>query len=627
MKLLFLLLVIFYYICHSQAPGFKVVLSNNGLNKVKEVGMGILKRELDRLQVPEQHTRGGGADVYLSQFKFAVSFPNVNIGFAANQGINLQVNNLGLNANFHFRFKRYQFPKIGGSGNGHVQVSNTNMGLAIRLTNVNGKVRANVDAINFNIGNFNLKLGGSWGWLLNIVISLFKGKVKQMIENEIKKIVVQTIHGKLNDELATSPSTVNIGGGQSRLGLDYSLQANPIFAPSYVSIPMRGEFFNPFDRKPSSIQPSPSPDLLPAYGNKMLQAIITEYMPLTILEQWHSRNVLKFLLEDHHIPTWSPVRLDVASFAAMLPNLVDKFPQHRLKVLLATAEPPSIRFEESGLIVVFGVNMQWLAFKPGEGADKTAFVTKCTVTTKAIATIERMRVVPKLLFLSQKNQLISSEIGNFNPGVLDDTMNTLYNERGFIPVVNLLLSEGIPLPTLRYVALTNPQVVWGAKYLAVLTDLDYIGGFVANVTSEVDGDDVGFVRENEDIHQKHLLCVKEVEDARKNHSKVQKLMEQIRQRNYDKKSAELTEFFRRIVADAKVSSDKVCEMMDEKFPEQTCESCACVTNCLKNQEKYDTDGDIPTSVFNMIAECVDDELCYEGHGLSPAERSCIIQNC
>lgn len=626
MKLLFLLLVIFYFLCHSQAPGFKVVLSNNGLNKVKEVGMEILKRELDKLQIPEQHTRGGGADVYLSQFKFAVSFPNVNIGFAANQGINLQVTNLALNANFHFRFKRYQFPKIGGSGNGHVQVSNSNMGLVIRLTNVNGKVRANVDAINFNIGNFNLKLGGSWGWLLNIVISLFKGKVKQMIENEVKKVVVQTIHGKLNEELATSPSTVNIGGGEWRLGLDYSLQANPVFAPSYVSIPMRGEFFNPFDRKPSSVRPSPSPDLLPAYGNKMVQAIITEYMPLTILEQWHSRNMLKFLLEDRHIPQWSPVRLDVASFAAMLPNLVDKFPQHRLKVLLATAEAPSIQFEDSGLIVVFSVNMHWLAFKPGEGADKTAFVTKCTVTTKAIATIDRMRVVPKLLFLSQRNQLVSSEIGNFNPGVLDDTMNTLYNERGFIPIVNLLISEGIPLPTLRYVTLTNPQVVWGAKYLAVLIDLDYTGGLmVANMTAEFDGS-FSSVHED-DIRQNHLMCVKEVEDARLHHNKAPKLMEQIRQRNYDKKSAELTEFFRRVVADAKVSSDRVCDMIDEKFQEQTCESCSCVINCIKNQEKYDTDGDIQTSVFNMMAECVDNELCYEGYGLSPAESSCIIQNC
>jgi hypothetical protein len=296
----------------------------------------------------------------------------------------------------------------------------------------------------------------------------------------------------------------------------------------------------------------------------------------------------------------------------MLPNLASKFPQHQLKVLLQTALAPSITFMQDGLTVVFSVDTHWTAFKAGEpNSDKIAFVTRCTVTTKAIATVANMRVVPRLLFLSQMNQLVSSEIGPFNPGVLDNYMNQLY-DKGLIPLVNAIIGEGVPIPTIRYVALINPQIVWGPRYLAVLTDLQYTGLKASNGTETivVDGE--------------MAVCIHKVQEARKDKIHADRFMEEVRMRNWDKKTQQITEFFQQSVLVSQRSAEQVCEQLSLEFPAQTCGACACAKNCMQRPMMPEEDSD----VFNMLATCLDDDMCLSNRfGLTEAERICVTTKC
>lgn len=287
-----------------------------------------------------------------------------------------------------------------------------------------------------------------------------------MIEAEVRKITQSLVNNNLNQFLNTIPTTVALGP----FGLDYGLPTNPSFTPSHLTIPTKGEFFNPAARSPSRFRPSPTPELL--RPERMGQFILTDFMPLTFLEQVHSRNMLNFLLEDKHLPAWSPVRLKVQDFVGLLPALGQRFPQHDLKISLKTSEIPIINFATDGLLVIFKVDLTWIAFKDGQ--EHVAFVTRCVVTTKMIANLQQMKLVPKLLFLKQEISLVSSNIGQFNPGLLDNYMNILY-ERGFIPLINTILAPGIPLPTPNNVEIQNPEIFWGNRFLGVAMDLRYTG--------------------------------------------------------------------------------------------------------------------------------------------------------
>lgn len=301
---------------------------------------------------------------------------------------------------------------------------------------------------------------------MNIIVQLFNGSIKGLIENEVRKIVLSLVNNNLNQFLNTIPTSVNLGP----IGLDYGLPMDPSFTPSHLTIPTKGEFFNPSQRTPSRYRPSPTPELL--RPDRMGQFILTDFMPLTFAEQVHTRGMLNFLLEDKHLPEWSPVRLTVQNFVGLLPALGQRFPQHNLKIQLKTSDIPVINFLNDGLLVVFPVELTWIAFKDGQ--EHVAFVTKCIVSTKAIASIAQMKLIPKLLFLKQENSLVSSNIGHFNPGVLDNYMNILY-DRGFIPLANAILAPGVPLPSPNNVEIQNPEIFWGNRFLGVAVDIRYTG--------------------------------------------------------------------------------------------------------------------------------------------------------
>jgi len=439
----------------------------HGLNYAKDVGMEVLRKEIPKLQIPNQRGHDSSVDWELNNIQIrGFALPNPAIATVPGQGVQVTIINVGLAVHFDFKFKRTSFPKISGGGGGDASVLRTNMGIAIQITNHGGRPHVNVIGVGFSIGDFNLKLSGSWSWLYNIIISIFKGRIKKMIEDGIRKVIADVINAKLNSALATIPIVVGLGGGASKMGLDYSLVGNPVFTPTHITIPQKGEFYNWNGRGPSEHQASPTPDLI--NPGKMIQVIVTDYMPLTVTEQFHKRGFIKIVLEDKHIPSWSPIRLKTSSFSLILPSLNEKFPNHDLQVHVQSTVNPVINYLPDGLLVQIRVDLKWFAV---EGTTlKHAFTTNCLVSCKSIASIKGMNLVAQLIFLNQDNTLTATEIGQFNVKVIDNLMNLLY-EKGLVPIVNVLISDGVPLPSINHLELVNPQLVWGARYLAVLTDM------------------------------------------------------------------------------------------------------------------------------------------------------------
>lgn len=80
------LLALFFTVT-SQDAGFKSILSVKGINYAKDVGMELLRRNIDSMKIPDQHTRQANTDIFLTNFAFQVRFPQVSIQNIPNQGV------------------------------------------------------------------------------------------------------------------------------------------------------------------------------------------------------------------------------------------------------------------------------------------------------------------------------------------------------------------------------------------------------------------------------------------------------------------------------------------------------------------------------------------------------------
>ena len=136
---------------------------------------------------------------------------------------------------------------------------------------------------------------GGAAWLLNLIINLFKNRIKREIENAREK---------LNAELMRIPYTVNLPLG---IGLDYSLHRRPVYGQGFISIPSKGEFYNAHHREPSGFMPRTSPDSFP--GGKMIYILIDNFVPMTGGATLHKKGLLKLEILDSMVPPESPVRL------------------------------------------------------------------------------------------------------------------------------------------------------------------------------------------------------------------------------------------------------------------------------------------------------------------------------
>jgi len=162
--------------------------------------------------------------------------------------------------------------------------------------------------------------------------------------------------------------------------------------------------------------------------------------------------------------------LQTNAFWLILPELTRKFPNHTMEVDIHSSHIPNINYLSDGLLIELKLNMIWNAYETNSRVPKQLFTTNIMVECKSTARIENLKIIPTLIFLKQNNVLLTTQIGQFDVKVIDNFMNILY-ERGLIPVVNFIIQEGLPIPSLPQIALVNPRIVWGNRFLAVVTDV------------------------------------------------------------------------------------------------------------------------------------------------------------
>jgi LBP / BPI / CETP family, C-terminal domain len=274
----------------------------------------------------------------------------------------------------------------------------------------------------FNIGNLDIHLHGGASWLYGIFVNLFKGDIEKAIDKALTEAITQNIDQGLNHVFSTMPLDVVIAHTTE---IHYNLMAQPTFATSHLTLPLSGAWSGapPKSGVSCPISTCPTPAIPDEVSSQQLQLVLSEFVADSAGYVYWKLGKLHAEITDKNIPKWSPVRLNTTSLRYILPSLYAKFPDMAVVLDVAPTVSPSATFSTAGALVDVTGDLQ--AFALNDTHKELAFTLSGTAKAKGAASLKGEKLMPSVAFLSVDFKVAQSNIGKFNPSVLDTLLNDL----------------------------------------------------------------------------------------------------------------------------------------------------------------------------------------------------------
>jgi hypothetical protein len=183
----------------------------------------------------------------------------------------------------------------------------------------------------------------------------------------------------------------------------------------------------------------------------------------------------------HHdlIPASFPVQLNTTDLAAVAPGIKTAFPNDWVDIAInipaglkanVTASPAN------GVALNVPLNLEFNA-ETATG-EQNAFVLACDfggaidLTAVLNASTGYPMISGNLSYLDCPLTVQSSKVGTVNPTLAQDLVNLVLGKI-IVPLVNVVLTIGIPLPTIDGLNFNNVELINGDGYVLVATDFTY----------------------------------------------------------------------------------------------------------------------------------------------------------
>jgi len=470
---LIVLLLVYNERAESLAPGFKTVVSQNGLNYFTQVGTQILQQVLLTLQIPDisgdDDTPIGKVDWWLEGLKITeLALPQNAITITPGVGLSLSIAQVSVGLTLSWRYRKVHWPHVSDHGTADISVSQTTAVVNLQITAANGRPVVAVASDGVAIGKLDIKLHGGASWLYNFFINILSGKLKSAVEKALTDGITKNIDNGLNKVLATLPIEVPVN---HEVEIDYEFVANPVFSPGFVSVPALGEFYSIANPTECPAQYCPTDSLPEAATAEMVQMELGDYVANSAGYVFWQRGDLKLWIADKDIPSWAPIRLNTTSWKYILPQLTKLYPNNLMEVHVYASTAPVGVFSPSGAAVTAYGDMDFLVILPN-GTMVPAFTLQGFVATSAEASINGETVFGVLSYIKGNWTLYQSQIGWFDATILADLLDVLF-QKGIVPFINVILSQGIVLPTVQGLTFVQPTIGWGSGYLYISTNVQY----------------------------------------------------------------------------------------------------------------------------------------------------------
>jgi len=458
-----------------------MVLTNNGVLAAANFATPLLQAELMKLTLPDQKFNEVLVDIHLND----IHVSQVTVGASAAATADGLSVSLSLSA-FHLA-ATYQAWIMGissGSGPCDVEVDATaSVTVAVGVDCTSGplacKPHLTAENAQVSVSNVSPVCKGVVGQVLDALVDVFKGAVKQSLTDSAKATIESLINTAANQALEKANLDIPIQGGEVLARFDLTAAAPPSGASgAFVSLPVLGDAV--LAKNASTRAPFPLP-VLPSgpfadCATSFLQLALSEFSLESLGWTMWSVGALKSLVYHTIIPPSFPIQLNTTDVALLAPGLSKAFPNEWMQLDLALVAAPTANVSvEGGFALAAPLSIDFQALPPS-GTPQTAFTLGCPLGLALTLGIggagHAQNFTANVTSASCQLSVANSTVGPVDAGGLALLVDFVLSDV-LLPVVNAALNVGFPLPSLDGLELAGSSIFYADGFAGVCSNFSY----------------------------------------------------------------------------------------------------------------------------------------------------------
>ncbi len=456
-------------------PGLQGGINTAGLNAIVNYAVRRAIAQIKDATFPGDSGKDSGFNWGVSN----IHMKRVDLNSVASRvenGIYVGVDGLSVALGLNWNYKLHKWPHLPkGSGTADVSIDASTIGANFVINAVQTpyglkpQVRASATV---SLNNVNIKTHGSmFSWLYNLIIKIFKNKIRTTIEETIRVGFVTAINTLSDQILATMPTYAPI----SKWGtLDFGIVQNAAYlVPNQeIMLAFNGEVYPMSTNRTDGIVPRSGMNFVPS--GRHLDVNFNLFVLNSAAHSWMQMGGLNKVINDGNRPAGFPIALNAGAWALLIPSLQAAYPNAPLQVTITCANRPEFS-SASGKFSLGGSFVADVAAQTASGF-KSAFKIGSTMSSTLSLQLENRAgtpyFVPQIAQTSLAANLISSTIGDIKVKevayIIDAAMNLFV-----IPSINRDLLNGFPIPSVQGIGFHNPVFNINNNYISFSADLTF----------------------------------------------------------------------------------------------------------------------------------------------------------
>ncbi|XP_030641111.1 bactericidal permeability-increasing protein-like [Chanos chanos] len=450
-----------------EEPGIRAALTRNGLGQASHVLTGWIQSRLSTIHLPEVQGEvdiGIGAVYYVLHDMSVVQcdLPEPEVAPTEGTGISVLVSGVSIKIQGSWNTN---FGIIHDGGWFELAVFDILLKSTLQLGSDYG-ARLSVTALfcQAEVGNVDINFHGGASFIFQPFVSHFTGRIISEIQVKICPAFNQAVES-LESHLAAMEVSIPVS---PFVFVKIPLTESPIVTDSGIEVDIKGIFYS--IQNPTEPPFPPNHFALQWQDDCMLAAGASEFCVNTVAFAHFTAGALQINITDSMIPKTSPVHLNTSQFGPFIPQLPKLFPNRLMQVLLYASESPHVSLRTNMIIVEVSAEAKVFAVQP-DSSLAPLFKLDMEISLSGKVFIEGQLLKGSLTLNNFTMTLGSSEIGQFEIGVMQNTMKTALN-MVVLPQLNGKLRDGLPLPSPKGFSLANAKLTVGEGFLALTTDIE-----------------------------------------------------------------------------------------------------------------------------------------------------------
>uniref|UniRef100_A0A0E0QSX1 Lipid-binding serum glycoprotein C-terminal domain-containing protein n=3 Tax=Oryza TaxID=4527 RepID=A0A0E0QSX1_ORYRU len=437
-----LLLLLTFLSAASASPHISAVISQSGLDFVKDLLVSRAAEAIVPLEVPDIERSVsipviGTVDMVASGIVLhgvAVDDSTVAVG---DDGIVVaaSLSSVNLTMGWSYSYSAWVVT-ISDSGNASIQVDGMDVGISMGMKNQNGSLKLFVTECGCNMKSLDISLNGGASWFYQGFVDGFSNHIRSSVENAITKKIMEGA-SKLDSFLGSLPKKIDV---DSIAAMNVTFVSDPLFKSSSVEFDIDGLFI-PSDK-----------------------TAVSRHM--------HFRGV-KYVppLGSSSKMLW--ISLDEDVFNSVSALYFKKYPNDDMLLNISATSPPSVRINVGRIDAAVDLDVTVNVLDFDEIVPVACISVSVTVSGAAVVSGNNLAGRVELDYFSFT--LKWSKVGKLHTFIVQSVMQILLKKL-FVPYVNSYLKRGFPLPIIKGFSISDAYILTSQSRIIVSSDVAFIGG-------------------------------------------------------------------------------------------------------------------------------------------------------